>query len=74
MAMTMVVAQNFVPGTTAADIRAVFAPNKSQGLSSCRLISANPTVIAELVFDSQEEAEAVVAKFNNKMVCQSTLL
>jgi hypothetical protein len=69
MGSTVVVAQNFVPGTTAADIQAVFAPNRSQGLSSCRIVTANPTVIAELVFESQEEAEVVVTKFNNKMVC-----
>jgi hypothetical protein len=69
MGMTVVVAQNFVPGTTAADIRAVFAPGKSEGLDSCRIVTASPTVIAELVFDSQDTAESVVAKFNNKMVC-----
>jgi hypothetical protein len=74
MGMTVVVAQNFVPGTTAADIRAVFAPDKSQGLNSCRIVTASPTVIAELVFNSQDEAEGVVAKFNNKMVCTSTVL
>jgi hypothetical protein len=70
MGMAVVVAQNFIPGTTAADIRAVFAPNKSQGLSTCRIVTASPTVIAELVFESQDEAESVVAKFNNKMVSQ----
>lgn len=68
MGMTVVVAQNFAPGTNAADIRAVFAPDKSQGLSSCRIVTASPTIIAELVFQSQDEAEVVVAKFNNKMV------
>jgi hypothetical protein len=68
MGSCIVVAQNFAPGTTAADIQAVFAPSRSQGLNSCRLVASSPTVIAELVFESTEAAEVVVAKFNNKMV------
>lgn len=62
-----VVAQNFAPGTTAADIESVM-----QGVSgdvlSCRLIASDPTVIAEMAFPSRDGADSVVATFNNKRV------
>jgi hypothetical protein len=63
-----VIAQNFAPGTTLSDIESVMAPDPSQSLVSKRLLAANPTVIAELVFGSRESAETVVARFNNKLV------
>jgi hypothetical protein len=64
-----IVAQNFAPGTTAADIEAVLAPDLELCLTACRLLSSHPTVIAELVFGSRDAAQAVVTKFNNKTVC-----
>ncbi|KIV99805.1 uncharacterized protein PV09_08609 [Verruconis gallopava] len=62
-----VVAQNFAPGTTAEDIRAVFVPDPTAaGLISCQLLVSHPTVIAELVFDNQDAAEEVVKKYNGR--------
>ncbi|KAF2843392.1 hypothetical protein M501DRAFT_966794 [Patellaria atrata CBS 101060] len=61
----VVIASNFAPGTTAADIEAVIAPIGGE-LISCRLISSAPTVIAELAFARKSGAEKVVDRFNNK--------
>ncbi|OCL03804.1 hypothetical protein AOQ84DRAFT_381250 [Glonium stellatum] len=60
-----VIASNFAPGTTAADIEAVMAPIGGEMLS-CRLASSHPTVIAEMLFVEKEGAENVIAMFNNK--------
>jgi hypothetical protein len=69
-----VIAQNFAPGTTAADIESVLAPDKEQsGLVRCRLVASNPTVIAELVFTKMDAAEDVIAVYNNKKVCRVLL-
>jgi hypothetical protein len=62
-----VVATNFAPGTTAADIEAVLTPVGGETLS-CRLISAAPTVMVELQFVSRDGAENVIATFNNQKV------
>ena len=62
-----VVASNFAPGTTAADISAVMEPVGGEMLS-CHLVSSNPTVIAEMVFSERDGADNVVAMFNNKRV------
>ena len=62
-----VVASNFAPGTTAADIEAVMSPIGGETLG-CRLLSANPTVMVELQFASREGAENVIATFNNQKV------
>jgi hypothetical protein len=65
-----VIAQNFAPGTTAADIEAVLAPEPvDAGLIRCRLVASNPTVIAELVFSKLETADTIILTFNNKKVC-----
>jgi hypothetical protein len=64
-----VIAQNFAPGTTAADIEAVLAPEPVEnGLIKCRLVASNPTVIAELVFSKRETADSIIQTFNNKKV------
>lgn len=63
-----VIAQNFGAGTTISDIESVMAPDPSQCLLSSRLISASPTVMAELTFGSRPAAEAVVERFNNQRV------
>ncbi|KAL1311310.1 hypothetical protein AAFC00_001489 [Neodothiora populina] len=60
-----VVASNFAPGTTAADIESVMLPVGGEMLG-CKLISANPTVIVEMVFTERSGAENVISMFNNK--------
>lgn len=62
-----VVAQNFAPGTTAADIESAMVPIGG-AVVSCRLISARPTVIAEISFESKEGADNVIDTFNNQTV------
>ena len=61
------VAQNFAPGTTAADIESVMADVGGK-ITSCRLTASNPTVIAEMVFEEKSGAEEVIETFNNKKV------
>ncbi|RYR80418.1 hypothetical protein AA0119_g75 [Alternaria tenuissima] len=60
-----VIASNFAPGTTAADIEAVMSPIGGETLG-CRLLSSNPTVMVELQFASRDGAENVIATFNNQ--------
>lgn len=62
-----VIASNFAPGTTAADIEAVMAPVGGETLG-CRLISAAPTVMVELQFVDKQGADNVIATFNNQKV------
>jgi hypothetical protein len=62
-----VIASNFAPGTTAADIEAVMVPVGGETLG-CRLISGSPTVMVELQFVNKDGAENVVATFNNQKV------
>ncbi|KAK7554388.1 hypothetical protein IWX92DRAFT_371999 [Phyllosticta citricarpa] len=62
-----VVASNFAPGTTAADIEAVMG-NVGGEMVSCKLTSARPTVIAEMQFAERAGAENVIATFNNRKV------
>lgn len=58
-------ASNFAPGTTAEDIKtALMGLGK---INSCIILSANPTVLAEIVFDKKEAADACVAKYNNQI-------
>ena len=42
-------------------------PNGSE-IQSCRIILANPTVMAEMVFQEKHNAETVIETFNNKKV------
>ncbi|CAA9966503.1 RRM domain containing protein [Pyrenophora teres f. maculata] len=60
-----VIASNFAPGTTAADVEAVMSPIGGETLG-CRILSANPTVMVELQFVSRDGAENVIATFNNQ--------
>ncbi|KAL1631209.1 hypothetical protein SLS56_004456 [Neofusicoccum ribis] len=60
-----VVASNFAPGTTAADIEAVMTPVGGE-MMGCRLTSSNPTVIAEMQFVEKSGADNVIAMFNNR--------
>ncbi|KAK6866203.1 RNA-binding protein [Apiospora arundinis] len=60
-----VLAQNFAPGTTAADIESAMTPVGGL-VSSCKIIKTHPLVIAEIVFESREGAEQAIATFNNQ--------
>ncbi|KAH6654335.1 hypothetical protein BKA67DRAFT_658639 [Truncatella angustata] len=58
-------AQNFAPGTTAADIESAMTPIGGI-VQSCRLLKSQPIVIAEVVFESKEGADRVIETFNNQ--------
>jgi hypothetical protein len=62
-----VIAENFAPGTTAADIESAMAPMGGAVLK-CSIISSNP-VTAEIIFESKEGADNVIAQFHNQTVC-----
>jgi len=61
----VVMAQNFAPGTTAADIESAVTPVGGL-VTSCRLLKTTPIVIAEIIFESREGAERVIETFNNQ--------
>lgn len=67
----VVQASNFAPGTTAADIEAAIQSvaadsTGNNGLVSCRIMTSNPTVMAEMVFSERQIADKVVETFNNQ--------
>ncbi|KAL2155838.1 hypothetical protein VTH82DRAFT_580 [Thermothelomyces myriococcoides] len=62
----VVMAQNFAPGTTAADIESAMTPVGGI-ITSCRIVKQHPIVIAEIVFESKEGADNVIATFNNQI-------
>jgi hypothetical protein len=62
-----VLAQNFAPGTTAADIESALTPVGGL-ISSCRLVKTHPIVIAEIVFESKEGADRVIERFDKQTV------
>ena len=67
----VVQASNFAPGTTAADIEAAMHTVATDsignsGLMTCRILTNNPTVIAEMVFSERYIADKVVETFNNE--------
>ena len=68
----VVVASNFAPGTTAADIEAALMPVGGE-VQSCRLLSSVPTVMAEIVFTERDGAENVIATFNNQKVSRAPI-
>jgi len=61
----VIMGNNFAPGTTAADIQSAMEPVGGE-MQSCRIVSASPTVIAEMTFTDKNGAENVVATFNNQ--------
>ncbi|KAJ5738926.1 hypothetical protein N7493_002081 [Penicillium malachiteum] len=61
----VVIASNFAPGTTAADIQSALEP-LSGPMLSCRVTSHNPEVVAELAFDEKWNAENAIANFHNQ--------
>ncbi|KAJ2977838.1 hypothetical protein NUW58_g7683 [Xylaria curta] len=67
-----VLAQNFAPGTTAADIESALTPVGGL-ISSCRLVKSHPIVIAEIVFESKEGADRVIAQFDQQTADGRTL-
>ncbi|KAJ0163217.1 hypothetical protein CTA2_3317 [Colletotrichum tanaceti] len=58
-------AQNFAPGTTAADIESAMTPVGGEMLS-CRIIKTSPLLVAEMVFATKEGGDAVIKTFNNQ--------
>ncbi|KAI1366985.1 hypothetical protein F5Y08DRAFT_101702 [Xylaria arbuscula] len=67
-----VLAQNFAPGTTAADIESALTPVGGL-ISSCRLVKTYPIVIAEIVFESKEGADRVIERFDKQTADGRTL-
>jgi len=65
----VVIASNFAPGTTGADIESAMIPIGGEMLS-CKILTASPTVIVEMVFIEKAGAENVIATFNNQKVCR----
>ncbi|KAI1096585.1 hypothetical protein F5B19DRAFT_437136 [Rostrohypoxylon terebratum] len=68
----VVMAQNFAPGTTAADIENVMTPVGGL-ISSCRILKTHPIIIAEITFESKEGANQVIKQFNNQTADGKTL-
>ena len=67
-----VVANNFAPGTTADDIEATLSRDAvdddgRSGLLSCRLLAAQPNVMAELVFTERAIADRIISTYNNQL-------
>ncbi|TFB01538.1 hypothetical protein CCMA1212_006226 [Trichoderma ghanense] len=60
-----VMAQNFAPGTTAADVESAMTPVGGEMLS-CEVVKTHPFMIVEMVFASREGGERVIEMFNNK--------
>jgi hypothetical protein len=66
-----VMASNFARGTTASDVQAVMEPiAKDRGgeVRSCKVVSAHPTVMVEIVVDRKDGAQNIVDTFNNQKV------
>ena len=63
----IVIGSNFAPGTTAADIESAMMPVGGE-MQSCKILTAAPTVMAEMIFADKENAELVINTFNNKKV------
>ncbi|KAF4333836.1 hypothetical protein FBEOM_12325 [Fusarium beomiforme] len=60
-----VMAQNFAPGTTAADIESAMTPVGGEILS-CRIVKSKPFLLFEMAFASREGGERVIETFNDK--------
>lgn len=67
----VVIAENFAPGTTAADIES-FLKSIGCATQSCRMIRASPTVIAEMVFAEEHDAEFVISSSITERFVMST--
>ncbi|KAI5460012.1 hypothetical protein BGZ63DRAFT_415440 [Mariannaea sp. PMI_226] len=60
-----VMAQNFAPGTTAADIESAMTPVGGE-MVSCKIVKTKPIMIVEMAFASREGGEQVIETFNDK--------
>ncbi|KAF5023248.1 hypothetical protein F66182_4700 [Fusarium sp. NRRL 66182] len=60
-----VMAQNFAPGTTTADIESAMTPVGGEILS-CHIVKTSPFLIFEMAFASREGGERVIETFNDK--------
>lgn len=63
-------ASNFDPGTTEADIEAalyseLFDDKGNNTLVSCRIVSTRPSVVAEMVLTEKSVADKIIRKFHN---------
>ena len=63
----IVIGSNFAPGTTAADIESAMMPVGGE-MQRCKILTAAPTVMAEMIFAEKKNAELVIKTFNNKKV------
>jgi hypothetical protein len=68
----VVIAENFAPGTTAADIESAMAPIGGPVLK-CSVTTSASTVVAELVFESRDGADRVIEQFHDQIVRYSLL-
>ncbi|KAI1344112.1 hypothetical protein F5Y15DRAFT_102947 [Xylariaceae sp. FL0016] len=68
----VIMAQNFASGTTAADIESAMTPVGGL-ITQCTVIKKEPIVIAELVIDSKEGADAIIQTFNGQTADGKTL-
>lgn len=64
---TTVQAQNFAPGTTAADIESAMTPIGGKILK-CIVVATRPNVIAEIVFENRDGANCIIDTFHNQTV------
>ena len=62
-----VIGSNFAPGTTAADIEAALMGTGGE-MVKCKILTASPTVMAEMVFAEKANADKVIETFNNRKV------
>lgn len=56
---------NLAPGTTAEDVKAAMQPLGK--IASCIILTANPTVMAEIVFEKKDAADQCIERYNNKI-------
>ncbi|KAF4962211.1 hypothetical protein FZEAL_10991, partial [Fusarium zealandicum] len=61
----VVMAQNFAPGTTAADIESAMTPVGGE-MESCHIVKTKPILIFEMAFTSRDGGERVIQTFNDK--------
>jgi hypothetical protein len=62
-----VLAQNFAPGTTLADIESAMTPIGGE-IISCSFVKTHPIMVVEMVFASREGGDRVIETFNDKTV------
>ncbi|KAM0470834.1 hypothetical protein ACHAPX_009708 [Trichoderma viride] len=60
-----IMAQNFAPGTTAADIESAMTPVGGE-MVSCEIVKTQPFIVVEMAFASREGGEKIIETFNNK--------